>query len=151
MSRDNQDMTPGTGLSPAQESGDWRNQRQADRAARGERRVERGGRHNFRWLWGGVLIVLGVELLLQNMGFTFADNWWALFILIPAFRSYASAWDQYQHHNRLTRGAAGSLVSGLLFTLLTVVFFFSIDFGIFWPVLLILAGLALLSVGMVPA
>ncbi|MFN2120716.1 MAG: LiaF transmembrane domain-containing protein [Anaerolineales bacterium] len=151
MSGDNQDMTPGTALPPTQETADWRDRRQADRAARREGRLERRGRHNYRWLWGGVLIVLGVELLLENMGFTFPDNWWALFILIPAFASYAAAWDQYRDSGRLTRAAAGSLASGLLFTVLTLVFFFSISFGLLWPGLLILAGLALLSVGLMPA
>ena len=96
MSGDNQDMTPGTALPPTQETTDWRDRRQADRAARREGRLERRGRHNYRWLWGGVLIVLGVELLLENMGFTFPDNWWALFILIPAFGAFARAWEGFR-------------------------------------------------------
>ena len=151
MNEHNEELAPGTPFHSAEAGGDQRDQRQADRRVRLQDRIERRGRRHFGWLWGGVLIVLGAELLLENMGFAFADNWWALFILIPAFTSFAAAWDQYQDQRRLTRGAAGSLVSGLLFTILALVFFFSIDFGILWPALLILAGLALLSVGLVPA
>jgi hypothetical protein len=150
MSNDSQDVAPGTPYPSEGAGGDQRDQRATDRAARRSERGERGGRLHFGWLWGGVLVVLGVELLLENMGLKIADNWWALFILIPAFGSYAAAWDRYREDNRLTQSAAGSLVSGLLFTVLTLVFFFSIDFGMLWPALLILAGLSLLAVGLIP-
>jgi LiaF transmembrane domain len=150
MNEHNEEMTPGTPFPSAEAGGELRDQRGADRGERRQGRTDRRGRRHFGWLWGGVLIVLGAELLLENMGYKLADNWWALFILIPAFGSYAAAWDQYRQEDRLTRAAAGSLVSGLLFTIMTLIFFFSIDFGMFWPVLLILAGLALLSVGLIP-
>jgi uncharacterized membrane protein len=150
MSNDNHDVAPRAPFPSTEAEGDRWGRREADRAAHRSERAERRGRRHFGWLWGGVLVVLGVELLLENMGLKIADNWWALFILIPAFGSYAAAWDQYREDNRLTRTAAGSLVSGLLFTVLTLVFFFSIDFGMLWPALLVLVGLSLLAVGLIP-
>jgi len=144
MNDQNQDIAPGP-------SGDWRQQRYEERMKRRQDRMERRGRHNSSWLWGGFLILLGVALLMENMGFIVADNWWALFILIPAFGSFASAWDRYRDNQRLTRGAARALVGGLSLTVLTLVLFFSIDLGMSWPFLLILAGLALISVGLIPA
>jgi len=40
---------------------------------------------------GGALIVFGLIIMLQNMGLMYLQNWWALFILIPAFGSFAAA------------------------------------------------------------
>ena len=150
MSGDNQDMTPGTALPPTQETTDWRDRRQADRAARREGRLERRVRHNYRWLWGGVLIVLGVELLLENMGFTFPDNWWALFILIPAFGAFARAWERYKQAGMLDSQARGSVLGGLIMTTLAAVFLFNLNWVWFGPVLLILLGLTLLGNALLP-
>jgi hypothetical protein len=70
--------------------------------------------------------------------------------LILAFGSFADAWHQYQDNQRLTRGASSSLWLGLVSTLATMLFF-GVQLGIYWPVLFIIAGLALLSVGLIPA
>jgi hypothetical protein len=144
MEDQNQGVTPGA-------TGDRPDLRQEERMRQRQDRIERRSRRHPSWMWGGVLIVLGLALLLENMGLTLVANWWALFILIPAFGALAAAWDQYRDNQRLTRGAAGSLVGGMLLTILTLVFLFSIDFGLLWPALLVLAGLALLSVGLIPA
>jgi hypothetical protein len=36
------------------------------------------------WIWGLGLVALGVIFLLQNFGIFIMNNWWAIFILIPA-------------------------------------------------------------------
>ena len=52
------------------------------------------------WIWAVVLIVLGLVFLVQNLtGFTL-DNWWALFILIPAVAAFANAWRANQHNDQ---------------------------------------------------
>ena len=52
------------------------------------------------WAIGVIVIVLGVIFLAKNLGWTGPewafDNWWALFILIPAFGSLAGAWRAYR-------------------------------------------------------
>ncbi len=124
--------------------------RRQERMARREaRRQMRGGR-SFGWFAGAILVVLGIIFLLQNMGYSVLVNWWALFILIPAYWSFAAAWNIYQDHGELTRGSVSSLVIGLLLTLLAVIFLLNLNLGIFWPVLLIVGGLALLFSALFP-
>ncbi len=136
---------------PPSEPGSWREQRRAERMAEREARRQKYGRHRFGWLWGVVLIILGVAFLFQNLGLTLATNWWGVFILIPAFLSFVAAWERYQDANRVTRGAAASFVGGLLLTVLTFIVLFNIDFGLLWPVLLIVGGLAILLTALIPA
>ena len=75
-------------------------------------------------------------------------NWWAVFILIPAGWAYVGAWDIYQDNGHFTRGGASSLTVGILLTLLAFVFLLNIAVNLFWPVLLIAGGVALLLTGL---
>lgn len=97
------------------------------------------------WLGGLVLIVLGIVFLVQNLsGFTLA-NWWALFILIPAAGSFSAAWRIYRNSgNRLTQAAAGPLTGGVILATVAAVFLLNLDWGVIWPVFVILAGLGAL-------
>jgi hypothetical protein len=111
---------------------------------------QRRARRPYGWIGGAVLILLGVVFLLEEMGIPFLANWWALFILIPAGWAFVTAWGSYQKDGRLTRGGAGSLVGGALLTLLALVFLLNLDFDLFWPLLLIAGGLALLGTTLWP-
>ncbi|HET6846436.1 MAG TPA: hypothetical protein VFH29_06345, partial [Anaerolineales bacterium] len=102
-------------------------------------------------VWGAILIVLGIVLFLQNRGVHVLLNWWAFFILIPAFYSFMGAWDAYRAQGRLTRRAAGAAVGGTLLTVLALMLLFETAFTALWPILLIVAGLALILTGFVPA
>ena len=126
----------------------WQAARRAD--ARHEARWQRRGGRYSGWIGGAILILLGVVFLLQNLGVPFLANWWALFILIPAFWAYSAAWNSYQDHGRLTRGGAGALAGGILLTFLTVAFLFSFYSGLVWPILLIVGGLVLLGTALLP-
>jgi len=129
---------------------DWREQRRAEHMARHEAHWQaRTGWHS-GWIAGVILILLGVAFLFEDLGLRFLTNWWALFILIPAFWSFVSAWEIQQRNNRLTRAAAGSLTMGIIFTLICFVFLFNVAADIFWPVLLIAGGLALLGTYCLP-
>ena len=108
----------------------------------------RNGPHG--WVVGAVLIALGVLFLLQNAGFFTMINWWALFILIPAFFAFSNAVTSYQASGRLTAAGRGALTSGIFLTLLTAVFLFGINFGVYWPLLLILGGILLLVNAVLP-
>jgi hypothetical protein len=129
---------------------DWREQRRAERIARREARWQRRAGRPYGWIGGAILILLGVVFLLQNLGIPFLMNWWALFILIPAFWSYVAAWNLYQDYGRMTRGVTGSLTAGILLTVLSLVFLLNLAIGLFWPALLIVGGLALLATGLMP-
>ncbi|MGD0002942.1 MAG: hypothetical protein ABSE06_01790 [Anaerolineaceae bacterium] len=129
---------------------DWREQRSAERWARREARWQRRGIRHSGWFAGILLILLGMVFLLEELNIPFLANWWALFILMPAFWAYMVAWDIYQDNSRLTRRGASSLTVGILLTILTLVFLFNLAAGYFWPVLLILGGLILLGTGFLP-
>lgn len=127
---------------PPTPSTDWRELRRQERAAR---RAERhaGG---YSWVGGVVLILLGAIFLLQNTGLMRGfDNWWALFILIPAVGSFATAWRMYQQAGKAwTTAAAGPLLGGLVLSSLAAMFLFGLDIGMWWPLFLIIGGIAIL-------
>lgn len=97
------------------------------------------------WIGGVVLILIGALLLLHNVGGITIDNWWALFILIPAAGSFAGAWNAYRKSgNRVTGSVKGSIIGGVVLTTISVLFLFNLDWGKMWPVFIIIAGLATL-------
>jgi hypothetical protein len=101
--------------------------------------------HGGGWAGGVILIGLGILLLLQNLASFHLNNWWALFILIPAVGGLGAAWSNYQEAGRrMTRAVRSSLFGALVLMLITAIFLFSLDWFIFGPLLLILAGGVLL-------
>jgi LiaF transmembrane domain len=120
------------------------------RMSRAERRAERRSRRGggAPWILGAILIVLGVGFLANSFGLIDFTNWWALFIFIPAIWSFAAAWRRYQAAGRVTSGALGSAIGGVVLSAVALAFLFNLELGLnwnlFWPLLLILGGLALL-------
>jgi hypothetical protein len=111
---------------------------------RRERRARRRGGEG-AWIIGAVLVVLGVVFFLQNMGAVNLKNWWALFIMIPALGCFGDAWRSYQNADkRLTSKARGSLFVGVLLTMVSAAFLFSLNWTYLGPILIILAGAGLL-------
>jgi hypothetical protein len=102
------------------------------------------------WIGGVVLVVLGLIFLLQNFDFFDLDNWWALFILIPAVGAFATAWSTYQRSGRWSGAARGEAITGVVLTLVSLAFLFNLDFGSIWPLFLILGGLSLLINALLP-
>jgi len=110
-----------------------------------ENRPPEPSRH-MPWVGGLILIALGLIFLAQNFGGFALNNWWALFILIPACGSFATAWRIYQTNGRKWTGAVtGPLTGGLILTAVSGIFLFGLDIGRLWPVFLILAGLGALT------
>jgi cell wall-active antibiotic response 4TMS protein YvqF len=94
------------------------------------------------WIPGLVLIGLGLIFLTRNYLGQEIRNWWAVFILIPAFfaleRGYASL--------RAGRSgeAIGQLMGAFVLIALVVIFLLNLPIGQLWPIFLILGGIALL-------
>ena len=108
---------------------------------REERRETIRSRQDSPWIVGALLILLGIIFLLQNLVHFQLDNWWALFILIPAGAGFGNAWRAYQRAGgRLDGAARGSLIGGILFTMLAAVFLLGLNISILGPVLIILVG-----------
>ena len=94
---------------------------------------------------GAVLIVLGVIFLGRMLGTFYVSNWWALFILLPAAGALSSAFQLSEDAGgRLTQAARASLLLGILLVCAAAVFFFGLNWALFGPVLIILAGLGIL-------
>jgi hypothetical protein len=125
---------------------DWREER---RLRREERRAARGS--GGAWVGGAILILVGIVLMLNNLGTLALENWWALFILIPAVGAFGNAWRAYQAAGgHLNAQARGSLIGGLVLTMVAAVFLFNLNWGIAGPVLLILGGVGLLLNAFLP-
>ena len=100
------------------------------------------------WVFGGVLVLVGIVFVVRNITGFELQNWWALFILIPAFGSLATAYSMYRRNgDRLTAASRGPLIGGLVLLALVVIFLLGIDFAVAWPILLIVAGAAVLVGG----
>ncbi len=148
----NQDNQPAGSPAPLPppSNQDWRDLRRAEREARREEHRARRGSSSTAWVAGVILIVLGVILLLQTMRGFYLNNWWALFILIPAIGAFADAWNRYQQDGRLSRRVRGAMITGLVFLLITAAFLFNWNWGIVLPVLLIVWGVTLLLNSLLP-
>jgi hypothetical protein len=129
---------------------DWREQRRAERIARWEARWQRRSGRSYGWIAGAFLILIGVIYLLANFGVSLLLNWWALFILLPAFWAFVVAWDNYQDNGRLTWRGVRSLTLGVLAIILVIAFLLNLDVALYWPLLLILGGLFLLGMAFFP-
>lgn len=106
---------------------------------------------NFPWIPGIILILVGVVLLVNNTTNFRLDNWWALFILIPALTAFARFWRRYQEDGRFNADARGSLIGGFVLLFIAAIFLFNLNFGALWPVFLILGGIALLINAILPS
>jgi hypothetical protein len=98
------------------------------------------------WIGGAIMIMLGVGLLLRNLGIDvpFFRNWWAIFILIPAVSSLTRVWNEAQTHGRLSSSTTGELIWGLVLVMVALTFLFGLAWSLVLPILLILAGLSFL-------
>jgi len=97
------------------------------------------------WIVGGVLILVGVIFIIKNVSGFELHNWWALFILIPAFASLGTAYTMYRkNEGRFTAASRGPLIGGLVLLFVAGVFLFNLDWGAMWPVLLIIVGAGVL-------
>ncbi len=110
------------------------------------RRIDarRESRHGSSWIIGLIMLVAGIFILLQNFTTLRINNWWSLFIMIPALGAFANAWRVYRKDGRLAAPARTSLISGILLTLITAVFLFNWNWIVLGPVILLLAGFAII-------
>lgn len=119
---------------------------QVDTGASAPTRQREGDKDN--WIAGVVLIVIGAFFLLSNLTDFHLNNWWALFIMIPALGSFGSAWRAYQRQGAFTEAARGPFIGGLILSFIASVFLFNLNWGTIWPVFLIIGGLSALMSGM---
>jgi hypothetical protein len=109
---------------------------------------QKPARHEAHIPWGGiVLIVLGIVFLLQQFGIQW-NNWWALFILIPAISSLSTAWITWRRSGTFNAAARSAFGGGLILLTLTVMFLLDLDWTVYWPLMLIVPGFSIMLGGL---
>jgi len=92
-------------------------------------------------LWFGIaLIVLGAVFLLQRTGTVSLHNWWAIFILIPVFSAFASAVRMWQRDGMFHFGVWSTFYGGIFPLAVALIFLFDLDWGVYWPIFVIIGG-----------
>jgi drug/metabolite transporter (DMT)-like permease len=100
-------------------------------------------RSSFHWVAAAVLIVLGVIFLLQETGSVqLGENWWVIFLFLPAAGLIYDALQRYQDGGLAHVG--GQLLGGVILIVVALTFLFNWNWGVIWPVFLIIGGFYLL-------
>jgi hypothetical protein len=106
-------------------------------------------RHRHNSLTGGlILIFLGIVFLLQQMRWFSLQNWWAVFILIPALGNFGTAWTLFRRAGRFTQAVRASLFSGLIVLMVALMFLLDLSWSVYWPLFVLLPGLGLVFAGL---
>lgn len=95
------------------------------------------------------IIAIGVLFLLNNLGYSLAfldrGNWWAVLILLAALAPLTRAWEIYRGRGRVDAEVVHSVLCAAAVALVGVMFLLELDWGIWWPLFVILAGLFALA------
>lgn len=107
-----------------------------------EQQINQTGRRITPTGWGGVtLLLLGALFLWLNVSPNAAENWWAVFILIPGLMFMGLAWAATVRSNGrfpfLIRSSVG--ISMILFTV-TGIFLFNLSWASWWPLMVVVPG-----------
>ncbi len=91
-----------------------------------------------------VLILVGVAVMVSNLTDYSFENWWALFMLIPAGAILMNVWHDYKENGRLSRKSSGAVIPGVIILTMVAIFLFNLSWAIFWPISIIAVGLSIL-------
>jgi hypothetical protein len=98
------------------------------------------------WIVGVVLILLGAVFFLENAGYlALTGNWWAVFIYLGAAASFANAWRSYRAKGEFGSAATGSLIWGLVLTVVASIFLFNLLWDQWWPAILVAIGIGIVA------
>lgn len=102
-------------------------------------------------LWIGLILIFGGIAVLFNQFelLPFELNWWALFILLPAFGFLKGAYNRYRSQAEgFSMDIAFTALLGFFLVALSISLLvgaaWNINWGLLWPVILILVGLGLI-------
>jgi uncharacterized membrane protein len=102
----------------------------------------------FPALW---VIGIGALFLLRNLGvkipFLDTRNWWAWFILIGAVAPLAHAFELYRANGRFDGAVVHHLFVGAAIVTVATLFILDLSWQMWWPLFMILGGIAMLGRG----
>jgi hypothetical protein len=75
------------------------------------------------------------------------ENWWGFFILLPGLLFLGMGWQAKSGNGRFPVIARFSLGVGLVVTTVAVMFLLNLNWGMWWPMMIIMPGVALWLVG----
>jgi hypothetical protein len=95
---------------------------------------------------GIIIIIIGVIFLFQNLYvIELGHQWWALFFLIPISFMVSDIWRRRQNNqSKIPASARGSFTGIIVLSVLMFTFLLELDWGIIWPVFIIIGGLSLI-------
>ncbi|KAA3616143.1 MAG: hypothetical protein DWQ05_10365 [Calditrichaeota bacterium] len=94
---------------------------------------------------GLVLVLMGLFFLSNNFFDFYLDNWWALFILIPAFMAFNEAWKLYKNNDsKMTRAVKNRIVGGVFPLTVALIFLLDFNWATVWPIFIIIIGVSML-------
>ena len=113
-----------------------------------ENRSNRGNPSN---IWIGLIFIAGGAIVLLNQTgvLSFELNWWAIFILFPAFSAFTGAYNRYRTTKNLFEMSVmmpaliGLFMLALAFNLL-VGNGWNFNWNLLWPIMLIIIGLGMI-------
>jgi len=99
--------------------------------------------------WSGFsLVLLGGGLLAVNLLTVQLENWWALFILMPALALFGFGSLMPRNANgRFSLISRFLFASGLIVFVVAMMFLLNMDWGIYWPLMITSPGVGLIIVG----
>jgi len=113
-----------------------------------ENKSNRGNPSN---IWIGLIFIGGGAIVLLNQTgiLSFELNWWALFILFPAFGALTGAYNRYRVENNLFEMSVMiPALIGLFMVFLSISLLLgaslNINWSLYWPIILIIIGLGMI-------
>lgn len=99
-------------------------------------------------LSGVTLLFLGLMFVAVNLvGVNRLENWWGLFILLPGLMFLGMGLRVCGGNGRISMPARFSLGAGLVVVTVAVMFLLGLNWGTWWPLMIIIPGAALWLVG----
>ncbi|MCB9421236.1 MAG: hypothetical protein H6667_15650 [Ardenticatenaceae bacterium] len=120
----------------------------------GVQQVSRPRRLSWSDLGGATLLFIGLTFIVANLlGAGRLENWWGLFILLPGLLFVGLGWQaqlqqaQLAGNGRFPFIARFSMGVGLVVLMVAILFLLNLNWGTWWPLMIVMPGVALWLVG----
>ncbi len=114
----------------------------------GVQQVNQPRRLSWSDLGGATLLFIGLMFIAANLlDIGRLENWWGLFILLPGLLFVVMGWRGRADNGRFPFVARFSVGSGLVVLTVAILFLLNLNWGTWWPLMIVMPGVALWLVG----